>query len=471
MALTNSSQDSWQILTCKSCSGKMKVRAGMEAGTRVLCPSCGTAVGRALPEARTEEFTGGVQTERPMARPEGVNLLAEWDEELGPQLPEEAGSHEGEQRVRVKKRRAKSTQARGAPVVVDWDSQPGTGKEVVADPWVDAQLLPEDLEGSTNERIVTEEVDAYGRSVRRIKNVKKTKVLGLAQLFFRRLSFSARVTAITLASAVLLTGVVFGGRALVEKYAPKAEGQVPEDFSSTRAFLSNDNLVSAVGLIEKFYAAPTLEEKLKCVRLPARVRPMMEKYYQTHSLQPLTIGSQEEFTKLSPTKDTYFVMLSVMVNEPDPFTQGEVMEVKRFFAVEEILTKDNSMEYLLDWEIAMQHQEMSLDEFKQSQPTAATPFRCQMRLSPDGAYYNHGFIDPTEWTAVELVYPGQDDFKLHGYLSLKTEVGRRYDSYFKERPVGEVMSCVAKLKYPPNAPSRSQVIVDEVVQESWFFEK
>ncbi len=487
--MSNSLTNEWQILTCGGCGTRMKAMSNLPDGSHVACPGCGGPVrcGRALPSPQ-EIFSAPLQTgpaHAPSAtawdgaevrgtsfqgppipatgqdtNSQGTLSDQDFRDKLAPSSDHSTGEH-----GRVKKRKMKARKGLRSDLA-DWDAplERLPAAELIADTWEHPQPLPEEASAETSQRIVVDEVDREGNSVRKVKRVKKRRILGLAQIFFRRFSYSTRIVTILLALVILCTGCYFGVRVFMEKFTPQPPRDTREDFIISREFLSEQNSAGATETVRNFLAAATVEEKLKYVRTPEKTGPLMEAWYRAHPPVPMTAGDLEEQTKMK-SGDHYFIVQQFPVTEPDPLAPGNVLTRTRYFTVEEILVGDQQVEYRLDWETAVNYQEMPLENFVSTRSRKAVAFRCKMRKAD---YWNHEFTDKTKWQSVELIYPGDDNFQFWAYLPLETGHGRRLSDIMESMAEGESISVVVKIRYPQNSISKSQVIVDGIVRLNWY---
>jgi hypothetical protein len=198
------------------------------------------------------------------------------------------------------------------------------------------------------------------------------------------------------------------------------------------------------------------------VRLPNRVKPLMERWYRDRPVQPMTAGEVTNQNKLR-NGELYLITLEMTVNEPDPLSPGETFPQPHFFAVEEVEDSVGNRRYKVDWETSVGHQEMPLEAFREEMVRLPVPFRVRLRESD---YYLHGFSDPRQWRCVELYYPGREDFHLYGYIRLGAG---KTDQLLALVDGGISSAAVVTLRYPDDAVSRDQVIVEDVLLPSWFY--
>jgi hypothetical protein len=218
-----------------------------------------------------------------------------------------------------------------------------------------------------------------------------------------------------------------------------------------------------VATVQAYLAAPGTE-KLPLVRLPNRVRPLMEKWYTRHPDVTATAGEVVNRVKMD-IGGAYLLGLEMPVTFPDPLNPGATRTENRFFAVEEI-GKDDAKTYRVDWETAVGWGEMTPDEFKVARPRNPVAFRFRIRASD---YYNHGFNDQKKWLATELYLPRPGDHRdrvFYGYLERGSQVFRELEACVEP---GQSAALIVAIKYPEQVDSLEQVIIDSVLRKSWFY--
>ena len=114
----------------------------------------------------------------------------------------------------------------------------------------------------------------------------------------------------------------------------------------------------------------------------------------------------------------------------------------------------------VDWESWAGWSEMDWDEFKKSRTSEKVMFRV---VVSDVSYYNFAFADESRWSSYRLESP-DGERALFGYVPRAGALDARLKSLegIKNRPF------VVKLRYPDEAPSDNQVLVEEIVEEGWF---
>ncbi len=489
------------VLQCGACGARMKVPRAAAVDSRLLCPQCrapvptasGTSEGvefrpsplpqraavdgsfPSLPVRESRVLQGRSYTEGPRpgdaVPPEARGTHPEFDGRAAwEQAPPEGGLQpnrpEQHRRVKIKKRKAKPPPPPPRWMeLTDWDHRDVAQlpeAEIAADPWTEAQSLPEEGVSAGQEReYLVEAVEEEGGQTRTTKKrVRRRRLLLGSRLVFQRLIAVSRY--LTAGLALLVLGIaLYGYRVLRQRY--EAPPPVAAEALVDRAILTSYDALGAEKAVRDFLAADGVEAKLALVRQPERIRPLMQRWYRDgRSAGPMVAGEPSLRDKRGGGSGSalYYVLLAMPVQVPDPLNPGSTYEEMTFFAVEEIRNGASST-YLVDWETSVGYQELPLETFKATMPPEASPFRIYMKADN---YYNHGFSE-LEWQCVAIEYPGRD-FHLYGYISRSTREGRELLPLIEE---GRRAGIIADLVYPPNPVSRDQVIVKRMRYPTWYF--
>ena len=485
----------WTVLTCPSCGSRMKARVATVGSVRILCPVCRGLVSDAetLPrvkqEAPSPEFGGsipmrgsvraGAVESLPGPGPGKSDLPKREDEEFAGGLRDirmggdEAGAedffsrlHRTDEfgrpaRVTMKKRR-RGGKGGG---LADWDGagEGRSGGELAADTWEHASVLPEDAIEVREKDLISGTTERNGVVVHRVKRSRRQREATAAQMFFRRLTAHTKLVAGLLCAVIVGGAAYYGWKTMSQRWtAVTYEEAGGTEFEADRTYLTLQDISGAEEAVRAFLASDSVERMLEHVRLPARVKPLMEQWYRNRPLQAMTAGEVTNQNKLR-SGELYLVTLEMTVNEPDPLSPGETFPQSRYFAVEEMRDSLGNSRYKVDWETSVGYQEMPLEEFREEMVKRPVPFRVRLRESD---YYLHGFSDPREWRCVELYYPGRDEFHLYGYIRLGTG---KSDRLLALVDGGISSAAVLTLRYPDDAVSRDQVVVEDLLLPSWFY--
>ena len=211
------SSSDWQIFDCQSCGAQMKARHNTLVQSRIFCPKCHTEVNilAVEPEFSEDDLppSPAVHTQQHEASPlpyqaridEGYRELP--DPELSVETDEEderflenldsTSDRQGRRKVKMRKRRKPGAVA-NQNTLTDWDTRLANlpEAEISADTWEHPTPLPEDvIPEKTRTYAVGEEVED-GRLVTRFKRIRRKRILGIFQAFFRRFTLTTRIAAL-----------------------------------------------------------------------------------------------------------------------------------------------------------------------------------------------------------------------------------------------------------------------------------
>ena len=356
--------------------------------------------------------------------------------------------------------------------LADWDT-PGLDSipqaEIRADEWAkrgpDMAPLPF-LSGEKTEEDQLLEAppeDGSESHPHRRKRSERRKVIKGMQMLFLRMSSTLRWT------ILILFLIVFGaaGWALVGSFQPKkivtaisapSEAKLKVKRKEAIDLLQDMTLVDldeSRKVVRKFLEADGIAAKSAFIRMPDKVRPLMEQWYITHPSSPLS-SEDTELNRKAIINNSIFIFLGVAVG-PE--------RIVKYFTVEQIPDEDPAKQatYLVDWETSVGYQPMELRDYQIKQPKDPLLFR--VNVKPD-TYFNYGFDDKEQWLCYKLTYPGDDDFFLYGYIKKGTELAAAM-----EQQLFRDFNIVAKLRYPDDAISRDQVVIEKIAHPSWFYER
>lgn len=357
--------------------------------------------------------------------------------------------------------------------LADWDT-PGLDSipqaEIRADEWAkrgpDMAPIPF-LPGENSpeeEAAETPPEDGSEFHTHRRKRSERRKVIKGMQMLFLRMSSTMRWT------ILILFLLVFGaaGWALVGSFQPKkivtaisapSEAKLKVKRKEAVDLLQDLTLVDldeSRKVVRKFLEADGVAAKAAFVRMPEKVRPLMEQWYITHPSSPLS-SEDTNLSRKAIVENSIFIFLGVTVGKDEP--------ILRYFTVEQIPNADPEKQatYLVDWETSVGYQPMELRDYQVKQPKEPMLFR--VNVKPD-TYFNYGFDDKEQWLCYKLTYPGDPDFFLYGYIKKGTELAADMEQQqFRDQNI------IAKLRYPENAISRDQVVIEKIAHPSWFYER
>lgn len=244
---------------------------------------------------------------------------------------------------------------------------------------------------------------------------------------------------------IIVAGVVLGlggGRASDSKSVaiPPAVAVPAAVEATTRADLPT--MAELEVLAGKFLNATTLDELLPLVRNPQVAEPRMRRQYPDGIVPALGLT---EFNTTAQT-DVSSAVLQFMIRTRDH--------------EDRILDYVNSPDGVkIDWESWSGWSDMTWAEFRATKPTTSQVFR--LVLSPV-EYFNFDFKDESKWRSYMLLSPDQEH-ALYGYV----ELGGLVERQVRQAGEGGGILLMLALRYPENAASDNQVIIERFVNDRW----
>lgn len=358
--------------------------------------------------------------------------------------------------------------------VADWDTRDFDEipeAEISADEWTQPgpEVLPEHLlslnflrmdeKDQEDSRAKVAGESHEGMELVRKKRRTRKKVTSGIKLFFQRMSITGRWTLVGMLCLVCVTSTWliiknFHNRAISSATEPspmRIESLALQN-ADRLAQLSIEDMASAEKVVRQYLAADGWEAKAAFVRRPGEVKPLMQKWYTTHPSKPLTGEATSNFRK-ALVGNTYLVFLEMRL--------GQEL-TSRFFAVEHIPgpKPEDTGTYLVDWETSERYQPVELYDYRAKQPADPVTFR--VLVKPD-AYYNYAFEDREKWLCYRLVYPGDEDFEIFGYVPRGSDLAADL-----EKLLFIEANLMLEVQYPQPAVSRDQVIIKKIVHPSWY---
>jgi len=114
----------------------------------------------------------------------------------------------------------------------------------------------------------------------------------------------------------------------------------------------------------------------------------------------------------------------------------------------------------IDWESWVGWCEMGWSEFMEAKPTTGILFRVKLN---DTNYYNFDFSEESKWRSYTLLSHDEKS-RMYGYVELGTQVAKDIGNAFE--PGDRFFTLL--LKFPENASSNNQVIIERVISSGWI---
>ncbi len=344
----------------------------------------------------------------------------------------------------------------------DWDTKVEDLKEAeaITDEW--AERTPETPEN--DDRYVTSVDIVDGQQVERVRRMsRKRKLDGWS----RTMGFLVRSWMYL--AALLVVAMVAGTVIFLKNSSNKQAGTSVTQLSDISALLKNDKITinrmlteqdvtEALEVARAFLEAPTWEKQLTWCRRQDAIKSIVAKHHEVHPFKSVVCkGFREKQGEPSVRKEFLegsglFIFLHLDV--------GEAFESK-LMAVEHVPAHEGKPDsYLVDWETSVNYQPMTMKDFQVKQPQDGIDFRVYCMPTQ---YYNHEYASEKEWMGYDLRNAADPDFALVGYVKRDTALAKELESSFTTQS-----SVVLRVKYPPNATSREQVLIDKLVHNNFY---
>lgn len=248
----------------------------------------------------------------------------------------------------------------------------------------------------------------------------------------------------------LVVGDASSNRALEEALkSTEAKEEIDAEVLETVDDYDKFDLQRIEESVEAFLNTRTIEERLKHVRDPERVKPLMQNYYGKEEIEP------ERFKSLYREKVSVSGRLVTV-----PVQTGDFLS----YLIDVYRDGDgDAAAYLIDWESWVGYCEITPAKARVEKPTE--PFLMRVNLRPDN-YYNFGFSDDSKWSGFRMTFRSSDEV----FLAYSAR-GSAPDKILNEdlRKGGDKPgSYVVKVRYPAGARASDQVEIVEVLGEGWI---
>lgn len=215
-------------------------------------------------------------------------------------------------------------------------------------------------------------------------------------------------------------------------------------FSGIGELQMREFLVEIKSVVEGFLGAPDSEEMMKFTRGGEILELRIRDYYQEHPHVPFTPRTISQSGQIIRSGDLW----AVDVVLPD-------------FTAKAIALQRIDGRFLVDWESWVGYSEVSWEEFQETRPRESKLFRI---LCSPVVYYNFDFMDDRKWRSFRIQSPDREH-TLYAYVARFSPMERVLLPPDRRR--GMSLAVTVKLRYPGNAESANQVLIEEVVHAGW----
>lgn len=229
---------------------------------------------------------------------------------------------------------------------------------------------------------------------------------------------------------------------------PTTTGNVDDQaiVESVNAFEKFD-LIAIEKSVRTFLESDSVEERVKWVREPERVKPLMEKYYAGGKIEP------EGFDSLNRTNISYRGRFLTTLVRTGDYLGYHIAIVRE--------GEGEDARYLVDWESWAGYSEYSPEEARERKPTE--PFLMRVVLRREN-YFNFDFSDDKMWNGYRMGFRISDESFL-AYTAKGSPADKLLD---RLRQDAGSSPYTVRVRYPENARMDDQVEIVEVVSAGWI---
>ena len=204
-------------------------------------------------------------------------------------------------------------------------------------------------------------------------------------------------------------------------------------------------LAAAEPLTRKFLEASRIEDMLPLVRNPGVAEARMRRHYPDGEIAAPGMAAFNTTSEIFRSGAISF--LKARTRNGDDISLAYV---------------ETPQGIKIDWESRVGWADMPWEQFLTEKPTAGRVFR--LFLCPSD-YYNFAFSNDNKWQAYRLTSPDGKHL-LYGYAGRGSAMNARLRPSLDNQQLPMMLS----LKFPENATSNNQVLIDGFVAEGWVLE-
>jgi len=200
-------------------------------------------------------------------------------------------------------------------------------------------------------------------------------------------------------------------------------------------------------VVKAFLESNSVEERLKWVREPERVKPLMMTHYDGNEIIP------EGYRSFDRSAISYRGRYLTSMVRTEDFLAYPIAVIRD--------GEEGLENYLVDWESWVGYCEITPEEARAQRPTE--PFLMRVLLRPE-SYFNYSFSDDTKWNAYQMHFRNSDEVFL-AYSEKKSVPDETLKLVRKE---GITSPFLVRVRFPQGARAGNQVEIVEVVGFGWI---
>jgi hypothetical protein len=238
-----------------------------------------------------------------------------------------------------------------------------------------------------------------------------------------------------------------GARSVARETTQVRQAEEESRAAAALAQREAEDLVERINrAVAAFTAAASIEEMIKLVRHPDRVRPLMQEYYATNPISP----SRLQQLRLVPQNLSSRTNFWIAIFRSDAGENQVVVEVLADGAVK------------IDWETHVGYQPLDWDRYALERPEGTHDFRVHAFRDD---FHTDEFRDPAQWLCLRLTAPGAEE-SLFGYAKRDGPTAARLLEVLAQAG-GTGASILLRLTLPPDLKSPKGVVIEQLVSPYW----
>ncbi len=253
--------------------------------------------------------------------------------------------------------------------------------------------------------------------------------------------------------------IVLGVRVIMSSEVPVAGNEVafvpsprapealsPELALAAEAMRKDERfLAEAEPMARKFLEAKRIEDLLPLVRNPGMAEARMRRHYPGGIIEAPGMAAFNTQSNLARLGSIVALMVRTLKQDEASLVYEETAQGIK-----------------IDWECWVGWSEMPWEVFVAEKPTVAQVFR--LMLCPI-EYYNMAFANDIKWQSYQLLSPDGKQV-IYGYA----ERGSALNAKLCPPPDVPKIPLMLSLKFPENATSANQVLIENCVADGWVLE-
>jgi hypothetical protein len=221
-----------------------------------------------------------------------------------------------------------------------------------------------------------------------------------------------------------------------------------ESSGPSAAEKANQERELAKQIIGDYMAAADVSSRLKYVRRPETVKPLMEKYYLKNDIYPLKVWNYDQ---VEPRSIDGWPFWYAVVSTPE--------------GREIVLLEKIGDSFKVDWETHVGLNPMRPEDYLEERPAGKLDFRVYVSLD---SYYNGPFADTEKYSSMKLEF-ANSGVVIFGYME---KTSPDYTKFFKLVDEGAQVPLILSLEWPEGSEANQgrlpQVRIHGLVSARWL---